>query len=134
MTDPHPEGFQRAPRARGDDGRAEAFVRRRFLDSLDDIQAYLDELLGLGRPKFHPRTSAYALATTVIVRVAALFEDADFEPYLHEVPAHIRRAIGTTRNIAAHAGYREMDDEQLWLTLTRDLPPYLEQWRNATDV
>lgn len=134
MTVPHAEGFRRVPRARPDRDRVMAITQRKFLDSLDDIQAYLDELLRVERAEFRPRTSAYALATTVIVRVAALFEEPSFDAYLQEVPAHIRRAIGTTRNIAAHAGYREMDDQQLWLTLTRDLPPLLHQWRTAAQA
>ena len=38
-----------------------------------------------------------------------------------------RRAIRTTRNIAAHAGYRSMDDSLFWMAITRRVPEILDR-------
>jgi len=38
-----------------------------------------------------------------------------------------RRAIRTTRNIAAHAGYRSMDDSLFWVAITRRVPEILDR-------
>lgn len=67
----------------------------------------------------------------VIIRIAALFETDAFDQFLGATPQTVRRAITTTRNIASHSGYRSMNDDLLWSTLTEHLPPYLASWRSA---
>ncbi|PTT20572.1 toxin-antitoxin system, antitoxin component domain protein [Microbacterium sp. HMWF026] len=66
-----------------------------------------------------------------VIRAAALFETGEFDDLLTETPADVRRALRTLRNTASHSGYRSMDDDLLWLTLTRDLPPHVASWRRA---
>ena len=65
----------------------------------------------------------------VIIRLAALLERADFMPYLVTISEDERRAIRTTRNIAAHAGYRSMDDSLFWAAITRSVPEILDRIR-----
>ncbi|VEG75735.1 Uncharacterised protein [Actinomyces slackii] len=42
-------------------------------------------------------------------------------------------AIRTTRNIAAHAGYRDMNDDLFWLAVTQRLPGILQRLSKALD-
>lgn len=59
-----------------------------------------------GREAFQDGSETYDVACMVIIRLAALLEREDLAPYLTAVTEEERRAIRTTRNIAAHAGYR----------------------------
>ena len=63
----------------------------------------------------------------VIIRLAALLERPEFLPYLVAISEDERRAIRTTRNIAAHAGYRSMDDSLFWMAITRRVPEILDR-------
>ena len=63
----------------------------------------------------------------VIIRLAALLERPEFMPYLVTISEDERRAIRTTRNIAAHAGYRSMDDSLFWVAITRRVPEILDR-------
>ena len=49
------------------------------------------------------------------------------KPYLVAISEDERRAIRTTRNIAAHAGYRSMDDSLFWMAITRRVPEILDR-------
>ena len=48
-------------------------------------------------------------------------------PYLVTISEDERRAIRTTRNIAAHAGYRSMDGSLFWAAITRRVPEILDR-------
>lgn len=66
-----------------------------------------------------------------VIRTGALFDTDEFRDYLIDVPDDVVRGIKTTRNIASHAGYRSMDDDVFWETITTHLPPRLKTWRDA---
>ncbi|MFE7845717.1 hypothetical protein ACFUTX_11070 [Microbacterium sp. NPDC057407] len=66
-----------------------------------------------------------------IIRTAALFEADEFQQLRGDVPEEVVRGIVTTRDIVSHSGYRSMNDELFWDTLTIHLPPYLDAWRSA---
>ena len=78
-------------------------------------------------------TLPYASGSMVIIRMAALFETDEFSAYLGSTPEAARRGIATMRNIASHGGYRSMDDDVFWATLTRQVPPLLAEWRTYSE-
>lgn len=80
---------------------------------------------------FGRNSPAYASGSMAIIRTAALFETDEFQQLLGEVPDEVVRGIVATRNIASHSGYRSMNDDVFWDTLTIHLPPYLDAWRSA---
>jgi hypothetical protein len=121
--------FSRRPRT--EDTSAPNLVRAKFIDSLDAIETLLGHAVRGGREQFERDSPAYASGSLAIIRTAALFETDEFAPYLAGVPDDIVRGIITTRNIASHAGYRSMNDDLFWTTLTAHLPPYLVAWRSA---
>ena len=91
------------------------------------IRDRIDVVIAHGREEFYDGAQAYDVACMVIIRLAALLERPEFLPYLVAISEDERRAIRTTRNIAAHAGYRSMDDS-LFLdgnhsACSRDLGP-----------
>ena len=65
----------------------------------------------------------------VIIRLAALLERREFEPHMEAVTRQERLAIHTTRNIAAHTGYRSMNDDLFWLAVTQRVPAILNRLR-----
>jgi hypothetical protein len=69
-----------------------------------------------------------------VIRAAALFEVDEFADFLTGTPDEVVKALRTMRNIASHSGYRAMNDEFLWVSLTVELPPYITQWRNAARI
>lgn len=129
---PTPPGrrFTRLPRAGADATEAE-ITRVKFRDSLDAIETLLGHAVMGGREAFSRDSPAYASGSMVVIRIAALFETGEFQTYLDGVPEAVVGAIKTTRNIASHSGYRSMNDDVFWTTLTVDLPPYLSAWRAA---
>lgn len=80
-----------------------------------------------GREAFQDGSETYDVACMVIIRLAALLEREDLAPYLTAVTEEERRAIRTTRNIAAHAGYRAMNDGLFWLAVTERVPEILDR-------
>ena len=66
-----------------------------------------------------------------IIRLPALVEEDAYESFLTAATTTERQAIATMRNIAAHAGYREMNDSLLWQTLITGLPELLDRLRAA---
>jgi hypothetical protein len=105
--------------------------RRNFVESLDGIETLLHHAVEGGRRAFARDSPAYASGAMVIIRTAALFEVSKFATFLGDVPDEVVRGITTTRNIAAHSGYRAMNDDLLWDTLTEKVPPLIESWREA---
>jgi hypothetical protein avisC_05722 len=122
------EDRQRArftPRARQNASRLHD---RENLDAeLALIRDRIDFVVAHGREEFYDGAQAYDVACMVIIRLAALLERAEFMPYLVTISEDERRAIRTTRNIAAHAGYRSMDDSLFWVAITRRVPEILDR-------
>jgi hypothetical protein len=134
VNEPRPDGFVAKPRAASANGGDHQWEN--FRDSLDDIESYLQLATSAGRAAFVRRSGAYASGAVAITRAAALFEVAGFRRFLSAVDETTARAIATTRNIADHSGYRAMDDERFWITLTNDLPRFVAELRaaNALDA
>lgn len=126
-----PRRFTRIPRA-AEHPSAAKISRDKFADSLDAIEAFLHHATIGGRDAFASNSPAYASGSMAIIRTAALFEIDEFEPFLRDVPDEVARGIVATRNIASHSGYRSMNDDLFWETLTTHLPPYVASWRAAT--
>lgn len=125
-----PRRFERVPRTERDDSST-MIARAKLADSLEGIEAFLGHAVEGGRAAFTRNSPAYASGSMVVIRAAALFELREFDALLGDVPTDVVDAIRTIRNIAAHGGYRAMNDNVFWTTLTVHLPPYLEQWRAA---
>ena len=67
-----------------------------------------------------------------VIRLAALLERPEVDAVAQGVlSAEERAAIRTTRDIVAHAGYRDMNDDLLWLAATRRLPDILRRLTTA---
>ena len=106
-------------------------ARRHDRENLDAelalIRDRIDVVISHGREEFYDGAQAYDVACMVIIRLAALLERPEFMPYLVAISEDERRAIRTTRNIAAHAGYRSMDDSLFWMAITRRVPEILDR-------
>ena len=129
MSEPprSPQRFTRVPRPRGDTSRG-AFSRAKFRDSLAAISTLHHHAVTGGRAAFTLDSPPYAAGSMVIIRMAALFETDEFADFVDATPELARRGIITMRNIAAHVGYRAMDDSVFWETLTTLIPPLLDEW------
>lgn len=126
----HGSRFVRVPRASEGASAAEISLVK-LNDSLDSIANLLDHATAGGRDAFVRDSPAYASGSMAIIRAAALFETDEFETHLRDVPDEVKRGIITMRNIASHSGYRSMNDNLFWDTLTVHLPPHLSTWRAA---
>ncbi|MBX3193932.1 MAG: antitoxin [Microbacteriaceae bacterium] len=105
-----------------------------FLDELDSIEGRIERVVARGQDAFSDGSDSYDHASMAIIRLAAIFEDDRFEAFLTPVPESARRGIATTRNLVAHHGYRAMDDERFWLTITVHVPDLLDRIRpSATE-
>lgn len=125
-----PKRFTRVARPR--EGAIPAdYSRVKFRDSLDAITTLLHHASIGGRDSFVRDSPAYASGSMVVIRIAALFETAEFSAYLDATPEEARGGIVTMRNIASHAGYRPMDDDVFWSTLTTLIPSLLAEWRRT---
>ena len=131
MTEPPEQRFRRVAQSAEVIRNPRRHDRASFLESLDEIDHALDLATVRGRQGIEPRTVEYYTACMALIRLAALFEETAYEPLLRPATTRERRAIATMRNIAAHVGYREMDDELLWQTLTVDLPELVQRLRRA---
>lgn len=133
MTDPErpTTRFTRAPRAQNS---ARDVTHENFLDSLDAIDAFIRHATSGGRGDLRRNSPAYASGSMAVIRAAALFEVDAFADFLTGTPDEVVRALLTMRNFASHSGYRAMDDEFLWMSLTVELPPHVARWRRAAHV
>lgn len=130
MTDDHPE--QRfAPRPRR--ATTHRHDRANLMDELAAIRRRTRAVSASSRESFHDGSDAYDVASMVIIRLAALFERPEFEPYLTAVTHEERLAISTTRNIAAHTGYRSMNDDLFWAAVTKRVPEILDRLAETTE-
>ena len=121
--------FTRSPRAAAD-ATPDEIARLKFTDSLDAVETFLGHAVHGGREAFAHNSPAYASGSMAIIRTAALFESDEFTQFLGSMPEEVVHGIVTTRNIVSHSGYRSMNDDVFWDTLTIHLPPYLEAWRS----
>lgn len=123
-----PARFTRVPRS----SKSGADVARdNLLQSLDAIDAFVVHATSGGRNELVRDSSAYASGCMAVIRAAALFEVDDFAEFLRATPDEVVNALRAMRNMASHSGYRAMNDEFLWVSLTVELPPYLALWRRA---
>jgi hypothetical protein len=106
-------------------------VQENFLGSLDAIDAFILHATNGGRGDLTRNSPAYASGSMAVIRAAGLFEVDGFADFLTDTPDEVVRALRTMRNIASRSGYRAMDDEFLWVSLTVELPPYVARWRHA---
>ncbi|MFQ6484517.1 antitoxin [Brachybacterium epidermidis] len=105
-----------------------------LLTELDRIQVRLNDVIEQGRPAFFEGSDSYDRATVAVIRLAALFEEPSrFAPLLTAVTLDERRGIITTRNIAAHSGYRAMDANIFWQTTTAHLPGVIARLRAGVE-
>jgi hypothetical protein len=100
-----------------------------FAAELDAIENRIEKVLERRRESFIEGSDTFDHASMAIIHLAALFEDERFVRLLTPVTDVERRGIATTRNVVAHRGYRTMDDERLWLTITTDVPDVLRRVR-----
>ena len=94
---------------------------------LELSRARIGIVVARGREGFRDGEETYDVACMVIIRLAALLERPEFAPHLTTITREERLAIRTTRNIAAHAGYRSMNDNLFWLAVTRRVPEILDR-------
>lgn len=101
--------------------------RENLRAELELLRSRITAVTTRGGEVFRDGAETYDVACMVIIRLAGLLERDDLAPYLSSVTVEERRAIRTTRNIAAHAGYRAMDDGLLWLAVTQRVPRILDR-------
>ena len=70
----------------------------------------------------------------VIIRLAGFLEREEYAPYMDALTSVEKRALRTTRNIAAHSGCQSMDDKLLWTAVTRNVPDMIERLRSAVQA
>ena len=104
-------------------------ARELFDQELDRIDARVTAIRGAGRAGFHDGAAHYDQASMVVIRLAALFEDDDHAELLSRVTDDERRGVSAMRNFAAHRGYRAMNDDWLWETVTVQVPQLLDRLR-----
>lgn len=130
-SEAHPAArFRRAPRA---EQPPVPHAQANFLESVDAIESFLGHATSGGRSAFRRTSPSYASGSMAIIRAAALFETDEFVPFVTDTPAEVATALRTMRNIASHAGYRAMNDDLFWVTLTVELPPHIASWRRAAE-
>ncbi len=101
--------------------------RENLMRELEAIRRRVQSVAATSRDAFHDGSDAYDIASMVVIRLAALFERPEFAAYLTAVTREERLAINTTRNIAAHTGYRSMNDDLFWVAVTQRVPQILER-------
>ena len=97
---------------------------RRHAPSFERVAAVPAEAFSADCPE-------YDSACMVIIRLAAFLEREEYAPYMDALTSSEKRALRTTRNIAAHSGYQNMDDQLLWTAVTRNVPDMIERLRAA---
>lgn len=117
-------------------------LRYNLLEVLDEVDEYLALAVAGGRTALVNPSPVYACASMAVIRLQGLFETeksiddnplpSKYEPFFIEVSNLERRGLSRTRNIAAHRGYKSMDDTALWQSLTEDMPVLIEKLRRAS--
>lgn len=106
------------------DGRNETAV---LLAELEGIRTLLRHAVGAGRIAFSRDSLSYAAAAMAVIRLQSLLEDRRFAVLHSELTPAEARGIRVTRNIAAHAGYRDMNDEEFWVTTSDRMPALVDR-------
>ncbi|CED90494.1 antitoxin [Actinomyces succiniciruminis] len=106
---------------------ARSHDRENLVEELQAIRRRVQMVSCTSRDSFHDGSDAYDVASMVIIRLAALFERPEFTPYLTAITREERLAIATTRNIAAHTGYKSMNDDLFWAAVTQRVPEILDR-------
>ncbi|MDO5093098.1 MAG: antitoxin [Propionibacteriaceae bacterium] len=100
-----------------------------FDAELRSLELRTERVRAAGRAAFADGNDSYDVATVVILRLAALLERQDVAQLDAVLTAEEAAAIRTTRNIAAHAGYKSMNDDLFWLAVTERIPDILRRLR-----
>jgi len=110
---------------------APSFDAENFLHELDLIAHRIERVAAVPAEAFSADCPEYDSACMVIIRLAAFLEREEYAPYMDALTSSEKRALRTTRNIAAHSGYQSMDDQLLWTAVTRNVPDMIARLRAA---
>ena len=94
---------------------------------LEGIRTLLRHAAEAGRTAFSRDSVSYAAAAMAVIRLQSLLEDRRFAVLHAGLTPTEARGIRVTRNIAAHAGYRDMNDEEFWITTTDRMPALVDR-------
>ena len=122
------------PRPRAPKRQTPSFDVDNFLRELDVIARRIDLVAGVPAQTFNADCPEYDSACMVIIRLAGFLEREEYAPYMDALTEVEKRALRTTRNIAAHSGYQSMDDKLLWTAVTRNVPDMIERLRSAVQA
>ena len=120
-----------APRPRAARRHAPSFDVDNFLHELNVITHRVERVAAVPVEAFSADCPEYDSACMVIIRLAAFLERDEYAPYMDALTSSEKRALRTTRNIAAHSGYHSMDDQLLWTAVTRNVPDMIARLRAA---
>ena len=101
------------PRPRVARRHAPSFDAGNFLRELDVIVHSVKRVAAVPVETFSVDCPEYDSAYIVIIRLAVVLEPKSTHPYMDALTSPEKRALRTTRNIAAHSGYQSMDDQLL---------------------
>lgn len=122
------------PRPRAPKRQTPSFDVDNFLRELDVIARRIERVAGVPAQTFNADCPEYDSACMVIIRLAGFLECEEYAPYMDTLTLVEKRALRTTRNIAAHSGYQSMDDKLLWTAVTRNVPDMIERLRSAVQA
>lgn len=117
------------PRPRVPRRHVPSFDAENFLHELDIIAHRVKRVTVIPIETFSADCPEYDSACMVVIRLAAFLEREEYAPYMDALTSPEKRALRTTRNIAAHSGYQSMDDRLLWTAVTRNVPDMIERLR-----
>ena len=130
MSEPAPF----TPRPRAPKRQTPSFDVDNFLRELDVITRRIERVAGVPAETFNSDCPEYDSACMVIIRLAGFLEREEYAPCMDTLTSVEKRALQTTRNIAAHSRYQGMDDELLWTAVTRNVPDMIERLRSAVQA
>lgn len=107
------------------------FDAENFLRELEVITHRVERVAATPAEAFSADCPEYDSACMVIIRLAAFLEREEYASYMDVLSSSEKRALRTTRNIAAHSGYQSMDDQLLWTAVTRNVPDMIARLRAA---
>ena len=122
------------PRPRAPKRQTPSFDVDNFLRELDVIARRIERVAGVPAQTFNAECPEYDSACMAIIRLAGFLEREEYAPYMDTLTSVEKRALRTTRNIAAHSGYQSMDDKLLWTAVTRNVPDMIERLRRAVQA
>lgn len=122
------------PRPRAPKRQTPSFDADNFLRELDVITRRIERVAGVPAQTFNADCPEYDSACMVIIRLAGSLEREEYAPYMDTLTSVEKRALRTTRNIAAHLGYQSMDDKLMWTAVTRNVPDMIERLRSAVQA